>query len=71
MIMKITKYTWRDDAGNIVLITRRRRNGLSTDVMLICTTSGFEIESDVSSAVAADALKRMRNQHKKETFYLP
>lgn len=69
--MKITQYHWRDDSGNVIQITRAKRNGLSTYRMMVRTTSGFEVESDVSPAIAAEALRKMQGRHKKTTFRLP
>ena len=69
--MRIAHYYWRDDAGNVIQITRRRRGDASTYVMLVRTTSGFELESDVSPAAAAEALRRMQGRHKKSVFHLP
>ena len=69
--MKVTQYKYRDDAGSVVLITRRRRDGLSTYTLLVRTVSDFEVESEVSSQVAAEALRRMRNRHSKSVFHIP
>jgi hypothetical protein len=69
--MQIVKYHWRDDDGATIQVTRTKCDASSSYRMLIRTTSGFELESAVSSKVAAEALRRMRNRHSKAVFHLP
>ena len=69
--MKVTQYHWRDDDGATIQVTRTKCDASSSYRMLIRTTSGFELESEVSSQVAAEALRRMRNRHIKSVFHIP